>query len=92
MVNFIGWFVQHPGRIMVLSTVHVLAFVALCAKPRRPRAGSLLVPALYCALFAAWEALVLVRTPDSDIRVDLLVIWPGLLVLTAWSIWRVFRG
>jgi hypothetical protein len=91
VLNFMGWFVQHPERILALGAVYVLAFAAMRAGPARDRAGALLVPALYCAFFAAWEWLVLVRTPDADIRVDLLLIWPGLLILTAWSIWRIFR-
>ncbi len=54
----------------------------------RPR--SLLVVAAAWALYAAWEWLVLVRTPEADIRVDLLVIWPLLLLLTIGFTIRAF--
>jgi CDP-diglyceride synthetase len=44
-----------------------------------------------CAVFAAWEWLVMTRTPDANIRVDLLLIWPALLLLTLWSVWQALR-
>jgi hypothetical protein len=48
-----------------------------------------------CAAFAchllSWEWLVLKRTPGANIRADLLIIWPILLILTAWSLWLVLR-
>ena len=56
---------------------------------RRP--GSLLVPAGAWAFYAAWEWLVLVRTPEANIRVDLLVIWPVLLIISVWFAVRAFR-
>ncbi len=56
---------------------------------RRP--GYLLVPAGAWAFYAAWEWLVLVRTPDANIRVDLLVIWPVLLIISVWFAVRAFR-
>jgi hypothetical protein len=33
----------------------------------------------------------MVRTPEADIRFDLLLIWPALLLLTLWSLWRALR-
>ena len=56
---------------------------------RRPRA--LLVPAVLWTAYAAWEWLVLVRTPEANIRVDLLVIWPVLLIASIWFAIRAFR-
>ena len=43
------------------------------------------------ALYAAWEWLVQVRTPEANIRVDLLVIWPALALLSAWGLFRALR-
>jgi hypothetical protein len=51
----------------------------------------LLLPAAFCLALAGWEWLVLVRTPEADIRVDLLLIWPAMLILTVWSLWRTLR-
>jgi hypothetical protein len=33
----------------------------------------------------------LIRTPEADIRVDLLLILPALLILTLWSFWQALR-
>ncbi|MEZ5285379.1 MAG: hypothetical protein R2712_11355 [Vicinamibacterales bacterium] len=42
-------------------------------------------------LYAAWEWLIQVRTPEANIRVDLLVIWPVLAILTFWAVMRALR-
>jgi hypothetical protein len=42
-------------------------------------------------LYAVWEWLVIVRTPEANIRVDLLVIWPVLAMLSAWLLFRALR-
>ncbi len=41
--------------------------------------------------YDAWEWLVMTRTPEADIRVDLLVIWPILAILTVWFTFRALR-
>jgi CDP-diglyceride synthetase len=56
---------------------------------RHPRA--LLVPVAALVLYAAWEWLVMTRSPEANIRVDLLLIWPSLVILLAWSIVRALR-
>ena len=56
---------------------------------RHPR--PLLTAALAWGLYAAWEWLVQVRTPEANIRVDLLVIWPALALLSAWALFRALR-
>lgn len=55
-------------------------------------AGALLVVAAGWAVYAIWEWLVMTKTPEANIRVDLLLIWPVLLVLTAWGIFRAFKA
>ena len=42
-------------------------------------------------LYATWEWLVQVRTPEANIRVDLLVIWPVLAIRSAWALFRSLR-
>ncbi len=65
-----------------------LRFTALGAG-RHPR--PLLVAAVAWALYAVWEWLAHVRTPEANIRVDLLVIWPALAILSAWAPFRSLR-
>lgn len=91
MVQFLGWFVQHPLRIVALGALYAAVWGLLRAGRSGRRADALLLPAAFCLAFAGWEWLVLVRTPEADIRVDLLLTWPALLILTAWSLWRALR-
>ena len=79
--------VGRPLIILAVAGIFAAAFVLM----RRTRIGavrrpaSLLVAAGAWALYAAWEWLVLVRTPEANIRIDLLVILPILLIVTIWS-------
>jgi hypothetical protein len=50
-----------------------------------------LAAAVAWAAYAAWEWLVLVRTPEANIRVDLLLIYPALGLLSAWALYRLLR-
>jgi hypothetical protein len=88
------WLVQHPLHILVVAVLHLVAWVACRATVLRnaPRANVLWVPALLWLAYAAWEWLVLVRTPEADIRVDLLVIWPALGIVMLWALLRAIRG
>ncbi len=57
-------------------------------RKRRP----ILVAAAPWALFAVWEWLVRVRTPEADIRVDFFLIWSGLAILSCWASIRLLNG
>lgn len=52
---------------------------------------ALLFGAIAWGIFAGWEWLVLLRTPEASIRVDLLVIGPVLLLPSSWSLPRAFQ-
>ncbi len=69
---------------------HLLLRLTRLGAGRNPR--WLLVAAIAWALYAAWEWLILVRTPEANIRVDLLLIWPVLALLSAWALFRLFRS
>ena len=51
----------------------------------------LLTAAMTWGLYAAWEWLVQIKTPEANIRVDLLVMWPVLAILSVWMLFRAFR-
>lgn len=53
--------------------------------------SALLVPTAAWVLYAVWEWLVVWRTPEANIRVDLLLIWPVLLILSIWFTIRALR-
>jgi hypothetical protein len=86
-------FVGKPLNIAGVAALLFVGFLVMRASDvgatRRPR--MLLVAAAGWLLYAAWEWLVQVRTPDANIRVDLLVIWPVLAVLSAWAVFRSLR-
>ena len=85
--------VGKPLHILLIASAfavaHVLLRVIGMGSTAHPRA--LLVVAAGWALYAAWEWLVLLRTPEANIRVDLLLIWPILLLLSIWFTVRAVR-
>jgi hypothetical protein len=92
-----GWlaslFVGRPLNILAVAAVFLAVHVVLRAAGKS--GGHLHRPTFVAAaawgLYAAWEWLVQSRTPDANIRVDLLVIWPVVAVLSAWAIVRTLR-
>lgn len=88
MDSLLNLFVQHPLRILGLAA----AYLALwgIARVAGNTSNALLAPACFGAAFAAWEWLVMTRSPEANIRVDLLAIWPALGLATAWALYRTF--
>ena len=86
-------FVGRPLNILAVAGV----FAGVCPLLRSTALGTgrhpgpLLAAAAGWASYAAWEWLVRVRTPEANIRVDLLVIWPALALRSAWALFRAFR-
>ncbi len=85
--------VGRPVAILMVAALFVATFFLLgrsaFGAARQPRA--FFVPAGLWTAYAAWEWLVLVKTPEANIRVDLLVIWPVLLIVSIWFSIRAFR-
>lgn len=93
-MEFIGnLFIAKPLRAAVVAAV----FLALYLLRRFMASGTghaspwPLVAANAWAAYAAWEWAILLKTPDANIRVDLLVIYPVLAVLSAWALYRAIR-
>ena len=93
MEFFSSLFVGKPLHILAVAAVfcvgHLTLRLTALGVSRQPH--PLLVATVAWALYAAWEWLVQVRTPEANIRVDLLVIWPVLALLSAWALFRAFR-
>ena len=81
-------FVAHPERIVVVAGVLFLSFFALLVL-RRFRSWPLLIPACGWGLFAIWEAYC--EAQGYNIRVDLLLVYPVLVVITLWGAATAFR-
>jgi hypothetical protein len=77
-------FVHRPLNIVALAAVFLVAWAALrfggVAAARHPNALPVLFGA--CLLYALWEWLVMTRSPEANIRIDLPVIWLALLIVT----------
>jgi hypothetical protein len=83
--------VGQPIAILAVGAVHAALAVAAGRSSRPAAARPLAFVAIVWCAYAAWEALVQAFTPEANIRVDLLAIWPlvGLLTVGGW--WRAGR-
>jgi ABC-type proline/glycine betaine transport system permease subunit len=86
-------FVGKPQNILAVAVVFLAGYLLLrftaLGLARHPQL--LLIASTAWGLYAAWEWLVKVMTPEANIRVDLLVMWPVLAILSAWALFRTFR-
>jgi hypothetical protein len=80
-------FVWHPERIAVVAVT--LLIIAIVAFARRLRAWPLFVAASAWAALVPWEYHCKVR--EANIRIDLLSIWPLLVIITGWGLIAGFR-
>ena len=85
--------VGKPQNILVVAIVFLAGYLVLRFSAlniaRNPR--PLLIASIAWGLYAAWELLVQTNTPEANIRVDLLVMWPVLGIFSAWALFRAFR-
>ena len=85
--------VQNPLNVGLVAAVFLAGFLILrftgAGAGRHPT--SLLVPTVGWLLYAAWEWFVAVKSPEANIRVDLLLIWPVLLILSIWFAVKALR-
>lgn len=84
-------FVAHPERIFAVATALLVMFGVLgYTRDRWP--WLLLWATGLWTVFAIWEWLILVQSPEANIRVDLLLIYPVLLFTTLWALWAGLRS
>jgi hypothetical protein len=88
------WLVQHPAHILLIAAVNLALWAGCRATVLRtvPKSNVLWAPAVMWLAYAGWEWLVLVKSPEANIRVDLLLIWPVIALTTLWAIVRAARG
>ena len=93
MESLAYFFVGKPPNIFAMAAMFLAGhFVVRFAGLGSGRhLWSLAVVAGAWALYAAWEWLILMRTPEANIRVDLLLIWPALLIVSIWFAIRAFK-
>lgn len=88
------WLVQQPAHILLIAMVILALWAAGRATVLRsvPKSNVLWVPAVLWLAYAGWEWLVLTKSPEANIRVDLLLIWPVIALGTLWAFVRAARG
>lgn len=93
MELLVSLFVGKPQNILAVAVVFLAGYLLLrfTALGLSRHSRLLLIASAAWGFYAAWERLVQVRTPEANIRVDLLVIWPVLAILSAWALFRAFR-
>jgi hypothetical protein len=77
------------GVALVFLAGHLVLRLSALGTGRHPR--PLLFAAGAWAVYAAWEWLVKVRTPEANIRVDLLVILPVVLIVSIVAVVKALR-
>lgn len=89
-----GWLVAQPLHMLGLALLHcaIWALVGVTTGRWAAMRNVLWVPAILWLAYAAWEAWVQAVTPDANIRVDLLLIWPLIALVTAWAAWRTAQA
>ena len=87
LISVMQWFVWRPDRILAVSFVLFMLYFGMCLlKGKRPsvRTRLLLVSAALWAVFAGWESYC--ASKHYDIRVDLLLIYPVLAVISIFGL------
>ena len=95
MLEMLGqWLIQQPLHILLIAVVNFAVWV-LCRKTllrKAPEANLFWIPAVLWTAYAAWEWWVLVKSPEANIRVDLLLIWPVIGIAMVWALARAAIG
>ena len=82
--------VAKPLSIFWIACIFFTAYIIVRNFSHRRRAKYLGITTVLWLLYAAWELFIQIKTPNADIRVDLLVIWPVLFILSVFSIVLLF--
>jgi hypothetical protein len=88
------WLIQQPAHILLIAAINLALWAACRVTVLRtaPKSNVFWVPAVAWFAYAGWEWLVLVKSPEANIRVDLLLIWPVIGLATLWAFARATRG
>lgn len=85
--------VGQPLAILLVAACVFAAYLVLRFRLAglAPHPSALLISAMAWTLYAIWEGLVQLLTPEANIRVDLMLIWPVLAIVSLWSLLRAFQ-
>ncbi len=83
-------FVQNPPMIALVAGLFFGAYLLARRSARRGRSRWLLWPTVTWAAWALWELAIVLFSPEADIRVDLLLIVPLVLIASVIGILMLF--
>ena len=87
-----SWLVHQPLHILYIALILAILSLLLRRFSQNAQAAhALLVAAIGWLAYAGWEWWVTAKTPEANIRIDLLLIWPVVALLTLWAIFRLMR-
>ncbi len=89
MEAFVGLFVRQPMILLAIAAFFVVGYLFTRKNPNL-RAKALLAPAVLWLLWAVWEWGLLRFSPEANIRVDLLLIFPIVFIASAAGIVILF--
>ena len=91
MITFLNMFTGNPLLLAAVSVIFFIAYFLLRNNPNL-RAKALLTPAVGWLLWALWEWGIQTFSPEANIRVDLLLIMPAILILSSYGLVYLFRS
>ena len=85
--------VNKPFNILIVAALFFVGYLVMrfTGVGEGKNAAAVLVPTVGWALYAVWEWFVVIKSPEANIRVDLLVIWPVLLIVSIWFVVKALR-
>lgn len=86
---FFEIFMANPLLLAAVSAIFFVAYLLTRGNPDL-RANALLAPAIGWLVWAIWEWGIMTFSPESNIRIDLLLIIPIMLILTGYGIVYLF--
>jgi hypothetical protein len=89
MDKLLSFYPHNPALILLVSGIFFVGYLLL-RNAKGVSARGLLLPATAWLVAAIWEEIMVVFSPEADIRVDLFLILPLLLLLSLWGIVRTF--
>ncbi|TCB80735.1 hypothetical protein [Acinetobacter sp. ANC 4173] len=74
--------VAKPLSIFGIACIFLIGYLIIRNFSHQHSAKYLGLTAILWLLYALWEFLVQLKSPDANIRIDLLIIWPVIFMLT----------
>lgn len=92
-MDLINQLISDPGLLLLIGLLFTGAYLIL-----RNRSGgtlnprALLWPGMAWTFWAIWELAIARFSPEANIRVDLLLIIPLVVIVTLYGLFRFFRS